>query len=60
MTDREPHAPGPAHGAEARKEGEEWTLIPVRELRHSPEKVWQALTGPARWCSSILLRSGTS
>jgi uncharacterized protein YndB with AHSA1/START domain len=24
-----------------------WTLILVRELRHSPEKVWQALTDPA-------------
>src|SRR5262249_34295235 len=25
-----------------------WTLILVRELRHSPEKVWQALTDPAQ------------
>jgi uncharacterized protein YndB with AHSA1/START domain len=24
-----------------------WTLILVRELRHAPEKVWQALTDPA-------------
>ena len=24
-----------------------WTLILVRELRHPPEKVWQALTDPA-------------
>jgi len=30
-----------------RKDGEKWTLILVRELRHSPEKVWQALTDPA-------------
>jgi hypothetical protein len=29
-----------------RKSGEKWTLILVRELRHSPEKVWQALTDP--------------
>src|SRR5262249_50329456 len=25
-----------------------WTLILVRELRHSPEKVWAALTDPAQ------------
>jgi uncharacterized protein YndB with AHSA1/START domain len=29
-----------------KQEGETWTLILVRELRHSPEKVWQALTDP--------------
>jgi len=47
MNDREQYAPGPARGAEVRKDGEKWTLILVRELRHSPEKVWQALTDPA-------------
>ena len=47
MTDREQYAPGPASGAQIRKDGEKWTLILVRELRHSPEKVWQALTDPA-------------
>ena len=47
MTDRAHYAPGPASGAEVRKDGEKWTLILVRELRHSPEKVWQALTDPA-------------
>ena len=47
MTDRERYTPGPASGAEVRKGGEKWTLILVRELRHSPEKVWQALTDPA-------------
>jgi len=46
MTDREQYAPGPAGGAEIRKDGENWTLILVRELRHAPEKVWQALTDP--------------
>jgi uncharacterized protein YndB with AHSA1/START domain len=30
-----------------RKDGEKWTLVLVRDLRHSPEKVWQALTDPA-------------
>jgi hypothetical protein len=47
MTTREQYTPGPAHGAQARKDGEKWTLILVRELRHAPEKVWQALTDPA-------------
>ncbi len=45
--DREQYTPGPASGAQIRKDGEKWTLILVRELRHSPEKVWQALTDPA-------------
>jgi len=48
MTDLEPYTPGPASGAQVRKEGDKWTLILVRELRHSPEKVWQALTDPAQ------------
>ena len=47
MTDREQYTPGPATGARIQKDGEKWTLILVRELRHSPEKVWQALTDPA-------------
>src|ERR1700726_279278 len=52
MTDREQYTPGPAYGAQIRKDGvqndkDKWTLILVRELRHPPEKVWQALTDPA-------------
>ena len=47
MTVREQYTPGPASGTQVRKNGEKWTLILVRELRHSPEKVWQALTDPA-------------
>jgi uncharacterized protein YndB with AHSA1/START domain len=47
MTHREQYTPGPASGAQVRKDGEKWTLVLVRELRHSPEKVWQALTDPA-------------
>lgn len=48
MVDRDPYIPGPAHGAQVRKgDGEKWTLILVRELRHPPEKVWRALTDPA-------------
>jgi uncharacterized protein YndB with AHSA1/START domain len=47
VTDREQYTPGPASGAQIRKDGVKWTLILVRELRHSPERVWQALTDPA-------------
>jgi uncharacterized protein YndB with AHSA1/START domain len=47
MTDREKYTPGPAKGAQIQKDGENWTLILVRELHHSPEKVWRALTDPA-------------
>ena len=46
MTDLAQYEPGPDSGAQVRKEGDKWTLILVRELRHSPEKVWQALTDP--------------
>jgi uncharacterized protein YndB with AHSA1/START domain len=51
MLDGEQFAPGPASGAQVKKDGlgkDNWTLILVRELRHSPEKVWQALTDPAQ------------
>ena len=47
MADHEQYTPTPASGAQIRKDGERWTLILVRDLRHSPEKVWQALTDPA-------------
>lgn len=47
MSDRAHYTPGPASGAQVRKDGETWTLVVVRELRHQPEKVWQALTDPA-------------
>src|SRR5215467_3871176 len=47
MSDRGQYAPGPANGARIEKDGDKWTLVLVRELRHSPEKVWQAITDPA-------------
>jgi uncharacterized protein YndB with AHSA1/START domain len=47
MIQREQYRPGPAVGAQVRKDGEKWTLVLVRQLRHSPDKVWQALTDPA-------------
>jgi len=48
MNVREQYTPGPAAGARVQKDGEKWTLVLVRELRHAPEKVWQALTDPAQ------------
>jgi uncharacterized protein YndB with AHSA1/START domain len=48
VTNRKQYAPGPASVAQVRKDGEKWTLVLVRELRYSPEKVWQALTDPAQ------------
>lgn len=46
MSNLAQYAPGAAYGAQALKEGEMWTLLLVRELRHAPEKVWQALIEP--------------
>jgi len=47
MTQHEHYAPGPASAAQVRKDGDKWTLILVRELRHAPDRVWQAITDPA-------------
>lgn len=47
MSHRARYVPGPAAGADVRKDGETWTLVLVRDLRHPPAKVWQALTDPA-------------
>ena len=48
MSESAQYTPGPAYGAQIQKDGEKWTLVLVRELRHSREKVWQALTDPAQ------------
>jgi uncharacterized protein YndB with AHSA1/START domain len=43
----DPHyTPGAASGARVQKDGEQWTLVLVRELAHPPGKIWQALTEP--------------
>jgi len=47
MSDRQHYTPGPV-SAEVKKEGENWTLVLVRDLHHSPETVWEALTDPAQ------------
>jgi uncharacterized protein YndB with AHSA1/START domain len=46
MTNRDQYTPGPATGAEVRKDGEKWEFVLTRQLRHSPETVWQALIDP--------------
>jgi uncharacterized protein YndB with AHSA1/START domain len=48
MIARDQYTPGPASGAHVEKDGEKWTLVLVRDLRHSPEKVWQAITDPSQ------------
>jgi uncharacterized protein YndB with AHSA1/START domain len=46
MIDREHYIPSPASAQVRKNEGDKWTLILVRQLRHDPQKVWQALTDP--------------
>lgn len=46
MGSREKYTPGPARGARVDKNGDEWTLVLTRELRHAPSLVWEALTEP--------------
>ena len=48
MNARESYTPGPASGARIQKDGETWTLVIVRELRHAPDTVWQALIDPVQ------------
>jgi uncharacterized protein YndB with AHSA1/START domain len=63
MTDIEHYMPGSAFGAHVKKDGPDsakWTLILVRELRHSPEKVWQALIDPMQlreWAPFVVDRN---
>ena len=45
---RDTYMPGSATGAEVRKDGDNWTLILVRDLHHAPATVWKALTDPAQ------------
>jgi uncharacterized protein YndB with AHSA1/START domain len=44
---RDQYQPGEAAKVSAHQEGDRWTLVFTRELRHAPEKVWDALTDPA-------------
>ncbi len=40
--------PGPLADVERRADGDRWTLVFVRVLRHAPDRVWAALTEPAQ------------
>lgn len=44
-SDYQPGAPAPV---DAHADGDRWTLVFVRELRHPVETVWAALTDPAQ------------
>jgi uncharacterized protein YndB with AHSA1/START domain len=46
-TAREQYTPGPANVARVQKEGDLWTLVVTKDLRHPPQRVWQALIDPA-------------
>lgn len=48
MTNLAEYALGPASGARVKKDGEMWTLILERQLRHAPDLVWDALTDPTQ------------
>jgi uncharacterized protein YndB with AHSA1/START domain len=49
MTAQAQYAPGPAAGAEiTKRDGDKWELVLTRHLRHSPQRVWDALTDPAQ------------
>ncbi|MGH7445104.1 MAG: SRPBCC family protein [Longimicrobiales bacterium] len=53
-TDAGDYRPGAAGDAQVERAGERWVLVFVRTLKHSPERVWRALTDPAElseWAS---------
>jgi len=47
MITRDEYKPGPATGAQVRKDGDSWTLVLVRDFKQAPALVWKALTDPA-------------
>jgi len=48
MSSIETYTPGPANAAHIEKDADKWKLVVVKELRHSPDKVWSALTDPTQ------------
>lgn len=40
------YQPGPAMGAHIQRDGDVWTLVLIRDLKHPPPLVWEALTEP--------------
>jgi Activator of Hsp90 ATPase homolog 1-like protein len=63
VTNLNHYRPGSAYGVKVKKDGPangKWTLILVRELRHSPDKIWQALIDPAQlreWAPFVVDRN---
>jgi uncharacterized protein YndB with AHSA1/START domain len=47
MMDRDSYSPAPAGAKLVNTQGESWTFVLAKQLRHPPEKVWLALTDPA-------------
>lgn len=45
---RPPYRPSPLADVEYRQDGDHWTVVFTRDLRHPPEAVWAALTDPAQ------------
>jgi uncharacterized protein YndB with AHSA1/START domain len=48
MNARDTYRPGPARARLSKTDGDNWTFILAKQLRHSPSKVWKALTDPAQ------------
>ena len=48
MSPLDKYEPGPADIAHVEKDGDKWTLVLVKQLRHAPDTVWNALTDPAQ------------
>jgi uncharacterized protein YndB with AHSA1/START domain len=48
MSSRDTYKPGPPYAEMRKQDGENWSLVLARELRHPPMKAWQALTDPAQ------------
>lgn len=48
MKTRDQYTPGQANLARVHKDGDTWTLVLVKQLRHAPQSVWRALTDPAQ------------
>ena len=46
MSRRDHYTPGEAKGARVEKGPDQWTLVLVRDFRHPPERVWEAITEP--------------
>jgi len=42
------YVPSPMADVTASQDGDRWTIVFIRDLRHPPERVWAALTEPAQ------------